>query len=211
MGAAFGFAETFAQLLLAIAISIGALLLQVWLSGKKRFWAGLIPLIVLIAAVAGSVSWSAHSMQDETAEKRTWKMENGMTAQMYVRLNGKDEVKAWSHLEIVDQKGTVRDRQVIFLEDEMDGYKPPYMDLFKKMLGDRIAKDAAYMEKEVIQNMHMLIIPQNGTTLCVDLYKNYLLILYMGVPMLLIYCFKRRQVNRERMHSEMRKVEITNL
>lgn len=211
MGAALWFAETFVQLLLAIAISIGALLLQVWLSAKKRFWVGLIPLIVLIVAVVGSVSWSAHSMQDETAEKRTWKMENGMTAQMYVRMTGDGEVKAWSDLEIVDQKGTVRDRRGIFLEDEMDGYKPPFMDLFRKMLGDRIAANASYMEKEVIQNMHMLIIAKGSTTLYVDLYKNYLLILYMGVPMLLIYCFKRRQVNRERTHSEMRKMEITNL
>ena len=196
--------------LTALTVTAVLLILQVKLSGRQKAWPGLIPIALLLAftlAVNGAV-YLQYGKTD--LEILTARLDNSMTARMYVRIAG-DEIRAYSPLEIIDGEGILRDsRPLLSRQDEE--YTEPYFGLFQKMTAGKIITASYATDKEMVMDRTKSIVNLNvGHATYSTFWQLFAPLLYMGLPLMAIHFIKRRQVKRERISAEMRKIAIENL
>lgn len=201
----------FLEMIATFVIVIGLLYWEVKLSAKRRAWQGLIPIAVLVIA-ALSVNFLVYEKygKNDIEELRT-ELNNGMTARMYVRAAG-DEIRFYSPIEIIDEEGVLRDSVAVVRIRGMEGGPTTYHGLFEKMTKGKEVISTYAVDKEVIQDKNRYMINHGGGYISFDIATQiYLPVLYMGLPLLGIYIFRRRQVRKAQIAEELRRMAIENL
>lgn len=185
--------------------------MEIRLSKKKPALLGLIPIFLMVAAIITSALTMKAVYGGDTVKRLTEEMENGMTAQMYIREDESGSVQAYSAVEIVDQEGVLRDVSGIYF-DELNGERmPPYADVFSSMIGDREVKARYVLEQEIVTDPDQIVFWKGNRCTIIDNGKTYILILYFGLPLAAIYGFNRMQLRKSRISGELRKMGIENL
>ncbi len=196
--------------LTALTVTAVLLILQVKLSGREKAWPGLIPIVLMLVFTLG-VNGAVYLQYGKTdLEILTAGLDNGMTARMYVRTAG-DEIRAYSPLEIIDSEGILRD-SILLQSTQDEEYTEPYFGLFQKMTAGKIITANYATDKEIVTDRTKSIVNLNiGYATYSTFWQLFAPLLYMGLPLMAIHFIKRRQVKREKISAEMRKIAIENL
>ena len=188
------------------------------LSGKDSPWLAMVPIVLLLALTLGVNLAILQRCSDEKLTTLTAKLENGMTAQMIVRIDG-DEIRSYGPVEIVDEKGILRESYGIDRFQYDDEYREPYRGLFETMTKGKKVSASWHMEREEVADMSKKMIFVKGDS--IDRGSAYFIfdtaamfygpLLHLGLPLLAVYLVKRRQVRKRKRTAELRRMEIENL
>lgn len=209
---------SFLAVIAALVLVTGFVVLTVKLSGKDSPWPGLITIVLLVVLTLGINLTVLSGVGEEEIQTLTAKLDNGMTAQMAARIKG-DEIKSYGPIEIIDNDGILRDCYEVDLPQKDDTYREPYIGLFEKMTAGKKVLPRWSMQKDLVMDMSQKIIfikgdgenTLSGYTTFPAKTMFYGPLLYMGLPLLVIYGFKRRQVGKRKRTEELRRMEIENL
>lgn len=94
------------------------LLLEFYLSKKKAWQAGLIPILIVGVFACGLESYMEQQYRGYQIFTDAYPMRNGMTASMTIKQDAERNKLVFSDLEIEDQDGTLRDTDQILIQDE---------------------------------------------------------------------------------------------
>lgn len=94
------------------------LLLEFYLSKKKAWQAGLIPILIVGLCACGLESYMEQQYRGYQIFTDAYPMTNGMTASMTIKQDAERNKLVFSDLEIEDQDGTLRDTDQILIQDE---------------------------------------------------------------------------------------------
>ncbi len=204
--------SSYVILILGLGAAVGLILLEIRLASFDKPWVGLLPLALLVAvAILSNLAVIMVYGGDEVKEL-TVDMRGGNTAQMYVRQNDRGEITAYSELKIFSPEGELIDEETITMMDLEDGgYLPDYAEMFRTMTKDKKILARWECEEAVLKDLRKIIVHRNGVMTTFNPNVIYLSILYLGVPMVLVYWMKRRQVQKKKTAAEMRKMGIKSL
>ena len=181
------------------------------LSKKKSPFPGLLPVLLLIVAVTGMNLTLGQVYGNEKIEKLSENLDNGMTAQMYVRVDSQGEITSYAPIHIIDENGRLRDVYA-FDRSAADGREnQTYADVFQSMVKGRSVSAETAVSEEVIREPDWLIVHTETGITCLRLSGFYLLIPFLGLPMTAIYLFQRLQQKKARIAAETRKMGLENL
>ena len=93
-------------------------LLEFYLSKKKAWQAGLIPILIVGVFACGLESYMEQQYKGYQIFTDAYPMTNGMTASMTIKQDAERNKLVFSDLEIEDQDGTLRDTDQILIQDE---------------------------------------------------------------------------------------------
>ena len=93
-------------------------LLEFYLSKKKAWQAGLIPILIVGVFACGLESYMEQQYRGYQIFTDAYPMRNGMTASMTIKQDAERNKLVFSDLEIEDQAGTLRDTDQILIQDE---------------------------------------------------------------------------------------------
>lgn len=93
-------------------------LLEFYLSKKKAWQAGLIPILIVGLCACGLESYMEQQYRGYQIFTDAYPMTNGMTASMTIKQDAERNKLVFSDLEIEDQDGTLRDTDQILIQDE---------------------------------------------------------------------------------------------
>lgn len=93
-------------------------LLEFYLSKKKAWQAGLIPILIVGVFACGLESYMEQQYRGYQIFTDAYPMRNGMTASMTIKQDAERNKLVFSDLEIEDQDGTLRDTDQILIQDE---------------------------------------------------------------------------------------------
>ena len=93
-------------------------LLEFYLSKKKAWQAGLIPILIVELCACGLESYMEQQYKGYQIFTDAYPMTNGMTASMTIKQDAERNKLVFSDLEIEDQDGTLRDTDQILIQDE---------------------------------------------------------------------------------------------
>lgn len=83
---------------------------------------------------------------------------------------------------------------------------PALAEIFRTMTKDKKILARWECEEAVLKDLRKIIVHRNGVMTTFNPNVIYLSILYLGVPMVLVYWMKRRQVQKKKTAAEMRKM-----
>ncbi len=102
----------------SLCLGSGLLLLEFYLSKKKAWQAGLIPILIVGLCACGLESYTEQQYRGYQIFTDAYPMTNGMTASMTIKQDAERNKLVFSDLEIEDQDGTLRDTDQILIQDE---------------------------------------------------------------------------------------------
>lgn len=212
-----GILMSFLVSIVVLALVAAFFVIVVKLSGKGSPWPGLAPIVLLLTLILGINMTVLHKYSGEKLETLTAKLNNGMTAQMIARVDG-DIIRAYGPIEIVDEKGILRESYDLYSK-QYDDYREPYRGLFETMTEGKKILASWSTEREVVEDMskRLVFVKPDGidpgsTCFIYDIRGMfYGPLLFLGFPLLIVYLLKRRQVHKGKRASELRRMEIENL
>lgn len=177
---------------LGIIIAVG--FLQFRLSSKKSPWPGLIPLAVLCIACLSMTAWMFHAEAQYRTESLTCSLNGGRTAEAEICFDEKGKILWVSDIAVKDSSGAQLDSVAwgeFRLKDVQEKLKGDYE------LDGNTPTDFGLEEHTV---------RMNGAYY---LRTHYIwALIYLGVPLLGIYLFKRVQLHREKQEKEHGKIKL---
>ena len=191
------FAKAFLIWPACLGIIIAATALQLWLSSRKQAWPGLVPLIALCVVCLSMTAWMFYTEAQYRTETLQCDLPEGRTAEAEVVFDGKGKVLWATDIAIKDSSGEQLD-SVAWGEFRLK-------DVSKKLRGTYKLDDNTLTAPEPGEpNIRM-----NGAYYS----KSYFLwvLLYLGVPLLGIYLFKRAQLRRESQAKMLEKAQLQEL
>lgn len=102
----------------SLCLGSGLLLLEFYLSKKKAWQAGLVPILIVGLCACGLESYMEQQYRGYQIFTDAYPMTNGMTASMTIKQDAERNKLVFSDLEIEDQDGTLRDTDQILIQDE---------------------------------------------------------------------------------------------
>lgn len=188
------FAWSFLIWPLSLGILLGAGFLQLRLLSRKSPWPGLVPLAVLCVVCLSATAWMFYTEAQYDSETLTCSLKDGMTAEAVVYLDGKGEVLRVTDIFIKDEAGEKL--------DDIGWGEFRFRDIQEKVRGTYdLDEDTSpdFGDEEGFVRI-------NGT----GYYKTCFVyvMLYLGVPLLGIYLFKRLQLRRKRRERETERVNL---
>ena len=102
----------------SLCLGSGLLLLEFYLSKKKAWQAGLIPILIVGLCACGLESYMEQQYRGYQIFTDAYPMTNGMTASMTIKQDAERNKLVFSDLEIEDQDGTLRDADQILIQGE---------------------------------------------------------------------------------------------
>ena len=102
----------------SLCLGSGLLLLEFYLSKKKAWQAGLIPILIVGLCACGLESYTEQQYRGYQIFTDAYPMTNGMTASMTIKQDAEQNKLVFSDLEIEDQDGTLRDADQILIQGE---------------------------------------------------------------------------------------------
>ncbi len=178
----------------------GLLFLEYILSKKKQWYVGLIPMVLVFALFAGLNVHSGQQIQKQQELTDSYEMENGMTAEIYLKQDENRQVITFSNLLIKDQEGVLRDeagisyqkkRTICRYQEAADYFQGKYV-----LSGDSVSPDFVDADGAVYENTS---ISRNG----------FLTVgLLMLIPLGLVYICNRIIYRRERLRRELKEMGL---
>lgn len=207
--------ESFISVIIAVVVGILFVRWEIKLAKSDAFWKGLIPLGTAVLVMGIAVMVTMFAAGNQRIEYLSADLDNGMQAEMTVKtLDG--DIIAYGPIEIVDESGILIDQcsvSIVDLEDEaLNGVGlPRYADVFQEMTAGRNVVARFDSDKEEILDESLLIFPDDGAQVYISTTAMWKSLLYLCVPMLVIYLLKRFQLRQERMKRELRKMNVESL
>ena len=96
----------------------GLLLTEFYLSRKKKWFAGFVPILLIAILFFGLETFSYTQMKEYRVFTDSYQMENGFAAEMTVKQNGTRSTVAFSDLMIKDQNGILRDKAGVGFQEK---------------------------------------------------------------------------------------------
>lgn len=98
---------------ISLACGSGLLLAEFCLSRQKRWFAGIVPIVLIAMLFFGLETYSYVQLKECRVFTDSSRMENGFSAEMTLKQNGARSTVAFSDLRIKDQNGILRDETYI--------------------------------------------------------------------------------------------------
>lgn len=176
-----------------IGMIVIAIYLEVRLSLLKRFWLGLIPIILVAAVFLSLTVWAYDETNNYHRDTVSEKLPNGYTAKITFELDKNDRIVASTDAEITDESGEILE---LINSSEED-----YKEIQEYIAPKYTVKDNIAQLSDIKNGVH-----NGGETMSRSGYL-YLLII-VEVPLILIYGIRRYQFRRKRQKEELREMSI---
>lgn len=106
------------SLCISLCLGSGLLLLEFYISKKKAWQAGLVPILVIGLCACGLEIYTEQQYRGYQTFTDAYPMENGMIAEMTIKQDAAQNNIAFSDLAIKDRNGTLRDTDQILIQDK---------------------------------------------------------------------------------------------
>ena len=182
--------------MISLCCGIGLLFLEYYLSKKKQWYAGMIPMLLVFALFAGLNVHSGLQIQKQQNLTDSYEMKNGMRAEIHLKQDENRKVIAFSNLLIKDQEDILRDEAGISYQTEKTICRyQEAAECFKEkyaLMGDSVSPDFVDVDGAVYENTS---ISRNGF-----LFAGLLMLIPRG----LVYLCNRLIYRRERLRMELK-------